>query len=241
MPQKEQITLYANRVPAFSHRMFLALEEAKADYTLYAFDIWYAKPDWFDPKINPLGRIPALTYGGPKTPPDQPSAESAKLGESLALIEFVADIFPESGLHPADPVVRARARMINNFFDTRFFPLFWDFFFEGKPEARAPLLEVVETLQGLLPETGFAVGIWSMADVAIAPFLVRLPMQLENDIGKQSTEEGNKMLRALREPRFTRMMTYIQEVKQRPSWKATYDEVEAIERNKAFRLFERDA
>ncbi|RDX41666.1 hypothetical protein OH76DRAFT_1411885 [Lentinus brumalis] len=168
--------------------MFLALEEAKAEYTLYDFDIWYAKPDWFDTKINPLGKIPALSYGGPKTAPDQPAPESAKLGESLALVEFVADIFPESGLHPADPVVRARARMINHYFDTNFFPLFWDFFFQGKPEARVPFLEVVETVQGLLPETGYAVGDWSIADVAIAPFLVRTPMQLENDIGKQSTE-----------------------------------------------------
>ncbi len=166
-------------------------------------------------------QIPAITYGGPETSPDQPSAESMKLSESLALIEFVADIFPGSGLLPADPVVRARARMINIYFDTRFFPVFWDFFLEGKP---VDLLGALDTVQRLLPVTGFAVGAWSIADVGIAPFLVRVAMLLEHDIGKQSEQDG-KMLIALHEPRFTRIMKYIEDAKEWPSFKATYDEV----------------
>ncbi|KAI0707577.1 hypothetical protein C8T65DRAFT_740355 [Cerioporus squamosus] len=231
MPQTEQITrFYANSVPAFSHRILIALEDAKAKYTLYNFDILARAPRL----------IPALTYGGPDTPADQPSSESAKLGESLALLEFVADIFPESGLHPADPIVRARARMINNYFDTRIFPLFWDFFFEGKPEARSTLLEVVETVQGLLPETGLAVGAWSIADVAVAPFLVRIPMLLEHNIGKQSAEDGKKTMIAPHEPRFARIMKYIEDAKAWPSFTATFDEADAVALCKAFPLFQRE-
>ena len=169
-------------------------------------------------------QIPALTYGGPKTAPERPSPESAKLSESLALIEFVADVFPESNLLPADPVLRARARMINVYFDTRFFPVFWDFFLEGKPGA--DLLGALETMQSLLPETGFAVGPeWSIADIAVAPFLVRVVMLLEHDLGKQSAEEGSKALLALRTPRFARLMKYIEDAKEWSSFKATFDEV----------------
>ena len=99
---------FLRQVPAFSHRVLIALEDAKAEYTLHNFDIWRTRPEWFNNQVNPLGKvlifcyvsrfaltepsssqIPALTYGGPKTAPEQPSPESAKLSESLALIEFV--------------------------------------------------------------------------------------------------------------------------------------------------------
>ncbi|TFK79373.1 hypothetical protein K466DRAFT_579210 [Polyporus arcularius HHB13444] len=237
MSQTEQITLYANPVPAFSHRVLIALEDAKAKYTLYNFDIWRERPEWFNSEVNPLGKIPAITYDGPETSPERPSAESVKLSESLALVEFVADIFPESGLLPADPVVRARARMINIYFDTRFFPVFWDFFLEGKP---VDLLGALDTVQRLLPVTGFAVGAWSIADVGIAPFLVRVAMLLEHDIGKQSEEDGKKMLIALHEPRFTRIMKYIEDAKEWPSFKATYDEADAVAQCKVFPLLQRN-
>ncbi|RPD52410.1 hypothetical protein L226DRAFT_555686 [Lentinus tigrinus ALCF2SS1-7] len=238
MPQDKQITVYVHPIPAPSHRVLIALADAKAEYILYNLDIWRERPDWFSSKVNPLGKIPAITYGGPKVAPDNPSPESAKLSESLAIIEFIADIFPESGLLPADPVVRARARMINNYFDTRFFPAFWDFFIEARAKP-ADILGVLETVQGLLPETGFAVGAWSIADVAIAPFLVRVVMLLENGLGKQQEEEGKEVLRALREPRFARVMKYIRDAKEWPSFKVTFNEADIVAQTKAF-LLQRD-
>jgi maleylacetoacetate isomerase len=52
-------------------------------------------------KINPLGAIPALVEPG-----------HAPLTESLAILEFLAEIAPDPALLPADPHGRARVRSI---------------------------------------------------------------------------------------------------------------------------------
>ncbi|KAJ7106357.1 hypothetical protein C8R44DRAFT_843163 [Mycena epipterygia] len=57
------------------------LADFKVDYTR-----WYAS------KVNPAG---AVTYGGLKVPAGPPSPESAKIAESLVLIEFVAGLYPQ--------------------------------------------------------------------------------------------------------------------------------------------------
>ncbi|KAH9051938.1 hypothetical protein EDB87DRAFT_1582053, partial [Lactarius vividus] len=38
--------------------------------------------------------VPALVYGSPKSDPENPSPGSAKIAESLVLLEFVADLYP---------------------------------------------------------------------------------------------------------------------------------------------------
>ena len=67
-------------------------------------------------------KVPAIAYGGPPVPPDQPSPESAKIAESLVLLDFVADLFPDSHLLPKDPVQRARARFFIDTVSTKFVP-----------------------------------------------------------------------------------------------------------------------
>ena len=46
-------------------------------------------------------------FGSPKSDPEHPSPESEKIAESLVMLEFVADLYPETGLLPKDPVQRA--------------------------------------------------------------------------------------------------------------------------------------
>lgn len=52
-------------------------------------------------KINPLGAIPALIVDG-----------GEPITQSLAILEFLEDIAPETPLLPADPIGRARVRSI---------------------------------------------------------------------------------------------------------------------------------
>lgn len=87
------------------------------------------------------------------------------------------------------------------------------------------VVDVLRTLQSRLPEEGFAVGEWSIADIAAAPFLARFVMLLENDLGKYPVGEGKKAFEALKQPEFGRIMRYLDDLKARPSFKATYDEV----------------
>ena len=89
----------------------------------------------------------------------------------------------------------------------------------------ATLLAGLEALQARLPATGFAVGEWSIADVAGAPVLIRIMTHLEHDVGKQAAGEGTKTLAELRKPKYARVMKYIEDVINRPSVQATWSTV----------------
>ena len=169
-------------------------------------------------------QVPALTYGGPQTAPDEPSTESAKVSESLVILEFIADLFPERGLMPADAVGRARVRSFITFFETTFIRDNWDPVFH-KGESPAKLVDALEALQSRLPETGYAVGTWSIADAAAAPFLALLPMLLEHEIGKYPLGQGTLALAAINDPRLSRVRKYIADLKNRASFRKVWDEV----------------
>lgn len=203
----------------------IALEEAKAQYTAYQIDL-KNKPEWYAPKVNPASKVPAIAYGGPPVPPDQPSPESVKLAESLILVEFVADLYPDSHLLPADPVQRARARFFIDAVSTKLLPA-WGGLLHGTggPETIQAFVKAIEAIQGLLPAQGFAVGEYSIADVAITPFIARAHVMLENELGTYAPGEGKKVLETLQEPRFARFQKYSSDLQARPSFKATFDKV----------------
>ena len=172
-----------------------------------------------------------MAYGGPPTSPDKPSPESAKLSESLVLVEFVADLFPDSGLRPPHPVKLARSRFFWVFFDNNVLDAFRAFLFgTGTPEA---LIEKLGELQALLPPVEeekihggpFVVGRWSLGDAGVSPFLVRLPVILEWGLGKYTIAEGKKMLDGLKSPSLARLMKYIADTSARPSVRNTWDGV----------------
>ncbi|KAI0712661.1 thioredoxin-like protein [Earliella scabrosa] len=221
MAQPGQITFYNNFYSPFGHRVLIALEEAKAQYTTCDIDL-HDKPAWFV-NINPVQKVPAITYGGPPSPPEAPHPSAAKITESLVILEFLAELFPASGLHPSDLVQRARARHAIVLFDTQVFDAFIKFVFGQQPAA--PLVDALAALQARLPaEGGFAVGEWSIADVAAAPFLVRMIPSLEHDLGVFPVGEGKKVMEELKGPRFVRLMKYIEDLRNRPSVRGTYDE-----------------
>ncbi|KAI0764703.1 hypothetical protein C8Q74DRAFT_1318335 [Fomes fomentarius] len=221
-PEK-QITFYTSPYSPYTHRVHIALEEAKLQVTKYEIDLRPGhKPAWFTQKVNPLGLVPAFTYGGPHVPPDQPSPESAKLSESLVLIELIADLRPDAGLLPSDPELRARARLLVIISHDTLHHAFRGFFFRG--ERADSILPSLEAFQALLVPNGYAVGPWSIADVVVAPMMVRFIRLAGYEIGKYPVGEGKKLLKALAEPKFARFMQYYEMLRQRPSVQATWDE-----------------
>ncbi len=50
---------------------------------------------------NPLGQVPALEIGGGRA-----------IAQSMAILEYLEEAFPEPPLLPSDPYLRARARML---------------------------------------------------------------------------------------------------------------------------------
>lgn len=67
-----------------STQVELALEEAGIPHEKYQIDL-QNKPEWYAPKVNPASKVPAVAYGGPAVPADQPSPESTKIAESLCV------------------------------------------------------------------------------------------------------------------------------------------------------------
>ncbi|KAH9887334.1 thioredoxin-like protein [Cubamyces lactineus] len=224
MGQTGQITFYENVFSPFSHRVHIALDQAKADYSRVPIDL-ANKPAWFAEKVNPVGKVPVITYGGPKSAPECPSPDAAKVDESLVILEFLADLFPEAHLLPSDPVHRVQVRLFINIFETgKFFEGFRGFFFRNTEGAGKLLLEGLAELQARLPPTGFLVGKWSNAESAVAPFLVRVDMMLKHNIGAHSEEDGVKVLETYQGPKYARLTKYIVEIRESPIFEKTWDE-----------------
>ncbi|OJT08274.1 Glutathione S-transferase L1 [Trametes pubescens] len=217
----ERITLYTAKICPFAQRAEIALAEAKAEFTPFQIDL-SNKPEWYAPKVNPASKVPAIAYGGPEVPPDQPSPESVKLAESLVLVEFVADLFPDSGILSADPVTRAQTRFFIEGVSSKLIPAWYAYFLRGA--SVDDLYAAAEYVQSLLPAEGFAVGTFSAADIAIAPFLARARVSLVNEIGKYPEGDGKKVWEALNTGKFARLGKYTEDLFARESFKSTFDE-----------------
>ncbi|EIW75404.1 hypothetical protein CONPUDRAFT_147088 [Coniophora puteana RWD-64-598 SS2] len=210
----EQLTYYGNKTA-------IALQEANAKYQYFEID-FTNKPDWFV-KVNPAGKVPAMTYGGPAVNPDQPSPESTKLSESAVLLEFIADLHPSSGLLPSDLVQRAKARFFTTVVDTVVAPAMIAWVTQCAPAST--IVDAFKKLQELLPENGrFAVGdAFTIADAGFAPLYVRVLLSAEGGVHKGGKEHASGVLDALSSPELAKFKAYGDRLVARPSVDTTWD------------------
>ncbi|KAG1758777.1 thioredoxin-like protein [Suillus occidentalis] len=223
----EQLTLYLFKPSPFSQKIELALAEANAPHKAYEVDL-FNKPEWFVSKVNPVGKVPAVTYGGPNVDPDDPSPLSAKIAESDVILEFLAELYPDSGLLPKDPISRAKVRFFIDATHKHLEGPLFDFIRGREPYENA--LKGIEFIQGLLEEgEDFAVGKhYTIADACISPHLARLKIVTETDLGKFPAGMGYKLGEELKGPKFIKLMKYVQRMLERPSLKQSYDEESLI-------------
>jgi glutathione S-transferase len=173
-------------------------------------------------------QVPAVVYGSPCSEPENPPAESAKLAESLVLLEFVADLYPGSGLLPHDPVQRARVRLFIDTVSNKLFASNVAFFYRG--EAPDNFVEALAEVQELLSPSGFAIGDhFTIADAALAPFLGRWELLLRNDVGKYAEGTGPRVHAILfQSERFLRLQNYFANITSRQSFKNSFDSVRSF-------------
>ena len=172
--------------------------------------------------------MPAATYGGPDVPSDQPSLESAKIAESLVLIQFFADIAPESDLLPQDALGKAKVRFFLDTVSNKIQPSLtrWAL---GTSTYEA-FFEALDAIQDQLPpvEKGKYIfgSEFTLADIAVAPFLGRsVLIQLKHGFGKFDKEEAKRGWELFQGPKYERLRQYINDIAARPSWQSTFDEV----------------
>jgi glutathione S-transferase len=134
------------------------------------------------------------------------------------LVEFVADLFPKSGILPTDPVQRAQARFFIDQVGTKYTGPFFAYISGNGPASN--YLEGVEAIQALLPaDKPFALGAdFTAADIAIAPFILRAEVAL-------SLRDNESVWKTLQESKYERFLKYYQNLKAHPSVSSTWDEV----------------
>ena len=101
------MTLYSTATCPFSHRCRIVLHEKDMDFQVIDVDP-HNKPEDLA-VISPYGRVPVLIE------------RDLVLYESNIINEYIDDRFPHPQLMPAEPVMRARARLLLHRFEQELF------------------------------------------------------------------------------------------------------------------------
>ncbi len=156
--------LYSGTTCPFSHRCRFVLYEKGMDFQVIDVDL-YNKPEDIA-VMNPYNRVPVL------------AERDLVLYESNIINEYIDERFPHPQLMPADPVMRARARLMLFNMEHELFSQV-EIMEAGKEKpmekARASIVERLLEFSPIFGKTRYMLGDeFSMLDVAIAPLLWRL-------------------------------------------------------------------
>jgi stringent starvation protein A len=156
--------LYSGTTCPFSHRCRFVLYEKGMDFQVIDVDL-YNKPEDIA-VMNPYNRLPVLVE------------RDLILYESNIINEYIDERFPHPQLMPADPVMRARARLMLFNMEVELFSQI-DALEGGREKqvdkARQHVTDRLIELSPVFTRTKYMLGDdFTMLDVAIAPLLWRL-------------------------------------------------------------------
>src|ERR1035437_3939720 len=162
------MVLYSGTTCPFSHRCRFVLFEKGMDFEIRDVDL-YNKPEDIN-VMNPYGQVPILVE------------RDLILYESNIINEYIDERFPHPQLMPADPLMRARARLMLFNFEKELFVHVHALENDKskntektQEKARAEIRDRLTTLAPLFLKNKYMLGDdFSMLDVAIAPLLWRL-------------------------------------------------------------------
>ena len=160
------MVLYSGTTCPFSQRCRFVLFEKGMDFDIRDVDL-FNKPEDIS-VMNPYGQVPILVE------------RDLILYESNIIKEYIDERFPHPQLMPADPVQRARARLLLLNFERELFvnvePLEKQ---DAKrmDKARVVMRDRLSQLAPVVAKSKFMLGEdFSMIDVALAPLLWRLEL-----------------------------------------------------------------
>ena len=162
------MVLYSGTTCPFSQRCRLVLFEKGMDFEVRDVDL-FNKPEDIS-TMNPYGQVPILVE------------RDLILYESNIINEYIDERFPHPQLMPADPLMRARARLMLFNFEKELFVHVHVLESErakandkSHDKARAEIRDRLTTLAPLFLKNKYMLGDeFSMLDVAVAPLLWRL-------------------------------------------------------------------
>ncbi|KAF8979566.1 hypothetical protein BGZ46_005274 [Entomortierella lignicola] len=205
-----KLVLYNSDYCPYAARAVIALAETNTEHEVIPIDLNVPRPDWYLKDINPYGQVPALKIN-----------DKDIILESLFVAEYVADLHPESGLLPTDPLLRAKTRYLIHHYGARVQPVYHKAAFTTDPtesaKHREELLVELEKFNKLLEDANpkgekgpyFLGEKFTFADLAIAPFLARFFLLSEYN--------GSKDFNIEETPQLERFLKWKEAVNQRPT------------------------
>jgi RNA polymerase-associated protein len=158
------MTLYSGTTDPYSHRCRIVLFEKGMDFQVIDVDLANKPEDLA--VINPHNEVPVLVE------------RDLVLQQANIINEYIDERFPHPQLMPADPVMRARARLFLHNFEEQLFSHIKDIESGNQKVADKARLIVRDNLTQIVPlfsRQEYILGDeFSMLDVAIAPLLWRL-------------------------------------------------------------------
>jgi glutathione S-transferase len=113
-------------------------------------------------ELNPYAKVPVLVDG------------EGVIYESAILNEYLDEKYPTTRLMPDDRLLRAKARIWIDFFNSRIHPAAHDITHDKEPEkAKEQMRKHLETLDQEMAGERYIVGDYSLADVTFIPFYTR--------------------------------------------------------------------
>lgn len=158
------MTLYSGTTCSYSHRCRIVLFEKGMDFQVIDVDMANKPEDLA--VINPHNTVPVLVE------------RDLVLEQANIINEYIDERFPHPQLMPADPVMRARARLFLHNFEDQLFRHIADIESgnaKAADKARATIRDNLTQIVPIFSRQEYILGDeFSMLDVAIAPLLWRL-------------------------------------------------------------------
>jgi stringent starvation protein A len=158
------MTLYSGTTDPYSHRCRIVLFEKGMDFQVIDVDLANKPEDLA--VINPHNTVPVLVE------------RDLVLEQANIINEYIDERFPHPQLMPADPVMRARARLFLHNFEEQLFDHIKDIESDNQKAAEKARSAIRDNLTQIVPlfsKQEYILGDdFSMLDVAIAPLLWRL-------------------------------------------------------------------
>ncbi|KAF9969480.1 hypothetical protein BGZ65_011895, partial [Modicella reniformis] len=177
----------------------IAFAETKAEHEVILIDLSVPRPEWYLKDINPYGQVPSLKIN-----------DKDILFESLVIAEYLAELYPEAGLIPSDPLQRAKSRYLIQHWANHIQPVqnkaAYTLNNSEASKYREELIVELEKVNDLLLKAPRTPGVnaegpyylgekFTWADLAIAPFLSRAFLLTEFNENKEITAEQYPQLK----------------------------------------------
>ncbi|KAI5454276.1 hypothetical protein NCC49_004336 [Naganishia albida] len=200
--------LYSADVCPYAHRARVAMKASGADFKIVEIDL-KNKPEWYQPKINPASKVPALWFDAPEdADPASPPEGTFILPESALIVDFIASVHPE--LQYKDLTTRAKGALLALQYEAVSKAWFGYSVLSdgGSGKELDDFLNAVREFTPFIPDEIIKSDEYGVADIMVAPFLTRIFEFSRREAYPWNEKSGEIVLNALNGNEFKRFRAY---------------------------------